>query len=75
MKTHTALTAPAQKPNIKFIGKGTNIEPLTRIRNGSALYVLPDDFEQQRRGFYHENAKEICTLFGNYKMIVRKGKK
>ena len=75
MKTHSKLTAPAQPANIKFIGKGTQQEPLTRIRNGSSTYVLPSTVAEQRRGFYHENAKEICALFGNYKMIVRKGKK
>ncbi|HEX8288038.1 MAG TPA: hypothetical protein VF556_08585 [Pyrinomonadaceae bacterium] len=70
-----------QQPNIRFVGKPKMVngkkvprEPLVTINDGNSAYVLPADFVQQAKGFYHPNAKEIIRLFPQlYKKPIRKG--
>lgn len=76
-----AETAEIPQPNIRFVGKAKIVngkkiprQPLERINNGNAVYVLPGDFTQQAKGFYHPNAREIIRLFPDlYKKPIRKG--
>jgi hypothetical protein len=74
------------QPNIVFVRKVPNPkaglegepefitpEAPTRIRNGQVVYEMPGT-EEQRRGFFHENAAEIIRAFPEaYKPLRGKG--
>lgn len=76
-----AIEKPA--PNIRFVGKPSEVhgkvipaEPFTRIESGMDTYLLPEDFELQKAGFFHPKAKQIVRLYPNrYKLIKSKGGK
>lgn len=57
-------------PNVMFVGKTG--EPLREIY-GVQRMSLPDE-ETQRKGFFHENARELTIMFPKlYKSLVKKG--
>ena len=45
-----------KEPNLCFTGN----EPLREIKDGKRVYRLP---KNQKKRFYHKNAKQIAALF------------